>query len=35
MNYIEFEGRKIAVRPAVEDYEIDENGEYQRQIPFF
>ena len=35
MNYIEFEGRKISVRPAVEDYEIDENGEYQRQIPFF
>lgn len=35
MNYIEFEGRKISVRTAVEGYEIDENGEYQRQIPRF
>ncbi|MFR1323483.1 MAG: glutathione S-transferase C-terminal domain-containing protein [Ezakiella massiliensis] len=35
MNYIEFEGRKISIRPAVDDYEIDENGAYQRQVPWF
>lgn len=35
MNYIEFEGRKISVRPTIDDYEINENGEYQRQIPRF
>lgn len=35
MNYIEYNGRKISVRPAVKDYEIDENGAYVRQIPWF
>lgn len=35
MNYIEFEGRKISVRPAVKDYEIDKDGAYVRQTPWF
>lgn len=35
MNYIEYNGRKISVRPAVKDYEIDVNGAYVRQIPWF
>lgn len=35
MNYIEYEGRKISIRPEVDDYEISKDGEYIRQIPWF
>lgn len=35
LNYIEYEGRKISTRPSVDKYEINEDGEYERQIPWF